>query len=140
MTLTDYVAHQRKHGFKWETPINPPINVRTGDIKIGLQHVITVRKPRMNKTEVEFSYVLEARKRAGEIDGWAFESVKLRLADGCWYLPDFMAWGKAFTFYEVKGAHIWDDAMVKFKVAREQIKWATFELHQKLNGQWTRIL
>jgi len=103
-----------------------------------------IHKSRLNKTEAEFSLLLEAQKRKGEIDGWMFEGVKLRLADGCWYTPDFMTWsfaGKSvlLRFYEVKGAHVWDDAKVKYKVARHQIAWAKFECWQKLQGQWRRL-
>jgi hypothetical protein len=129
MTKAEFEAHQRKHGF-----ITNPFAESTG-VKQW-----EAWRDGMNQTEREFSLILEARKRRGEIDGWAFESVKLRLADGCWYTPDFFVWGECGNgFYEVKGRHIWDDAKVKFKVAREEHKWATFEMWRKIDGRWTQI-
>ena len=77
-----------------------------------------------------------------EIYTWWYERIKLRLGDGCWYTPDFVTIGMdlQLTFHEVKGGHIWDDAKVKFKVAREQYPEFDFELHQKKQGSWTRLL
>jgi hypothetical protein len=135
MTKEAYEAHQKKHGFiVHQEPVVHP-------------KAIASVKGRMNRTETEFSYILEKQKRDGQIDGWAFEPVKLRLADGCYYTPDFMTWLAQdawpsfwrIVFYEVKGAHIWDDSKVKFKVANEQIQWAEFQMHQKINGQWTKL-
>ena len=81
----------------------------------------------MNKTEARFAELLELRKRAGEIEAWYFEPLKLRLAKGCFYTPDFLvieATGR-ITFYEVKG--YWrDDAKVKYKTAAEKFKCFTF--------------
>jgi hypothetical protein len=122
-----------------------------GNVERSDGHVVKVHKAKgMNKTEAEFGMMLEARRRRGEIDGYLFEGFKIRLADGCWYTPDFMAWkwcaphriDKSIwvRFYEVKGRHIWDDAKVKFRVAKEQVKWATFEMHQKTKEGWKQIL
>jgi len=155
MTVAQYEAHQRRHGF------GPPqdtstTNKTTPTPKRGAGQA-------MNKTEREFSLMLERDKRCGVIDGWMFQGIKLRLADGCWYTPDFMAWKvievpdlahiyravdglkqyRKFvipTIYEVKGAHIWDDAKVKFKVAKEHCTWASFEMWQKTRALgWTQI-
>ena len=59
----------------------------------------------MNKTETRYSEVLEARKLSGEIQMWLYESVRLKLADGLWYLPDFlvMASDDVIEMHEVKG-------------------------------------
>ncbi len=75
----------------------------------------------MNKWEAAYSLELEARKRAGEIVDWRFESVKLRLADRTWYTPDFMVvtMDGCIEFHEVKGSHWEDDARVKWKVVQE---------------------
>jgi len=90
---------------------------------------------RMNKTEAEWCAGLEARKRIGEILYYAFEPIKLRLADLTWYAPDFLvvlANGE-MELHEVKGAFVMDDARVKFKVAAEhfpaRLVWA-----QKIKG------
>lgn len=78
-------------------------------------------KGAMNKTEAEYALFLEARKQAGEILWYAFEPIKLRLADSTFYTPDFAVMGqdRVFECHEVKG--FWrDDARVKIKVAAAQ--------------------
>jgi hypothetical protein len=73
---------------------------------------------KLNKTESAYGAVLELRKRAGEVAWYAFEGVKLRLADKTFYTPDFavMLTSGQLEMHEVKG--FWeDDARVKIKVA-----------------------
>jgi hypothetical protein len=41
---------------------------------------------------------------------------------------------------EIKGAHIWDRDIVRFKGARAYWPEFQFEMHQKKNGIWTRIM
>jgi hypothetical protein len=75
----------------------------------------------MNKLERDYAQHLELLLRAGEIAGWTFEDVKLRLAKRTWYTPDFFvvpSLSFRLEFHETKG--FWrDDAKVKFKVAAE---------------------
>lgn len=109
---------------------------------------------RMNDTEAKFALRLEGMKRAGEIDGWMYESIRVRLADRTTYSPDFYSWkGWTFTthdgagektwyefvFYEIKGFRR-DDAMVKFKIAREQYPWADFQMWSFTKQGWKQIL
>lgn len=82
-----------------------------------------IKRPgEMNKLEEAYSWVLEARKRAGEIQWWGYEQMTLKLADGVRYTPDFavLTLGINTTgqleFHEVKG-YMRDDARVKLKVA-----------------------
>ena len=98
------------------------------------------RDDRMNRTESEYAILLEYRRLAGEIKGYGFERIKLRLADKTWYCPDFdvIGVGGETEFHEVKGGFIRDDAMVKFKVAREMHTWATFKLLQRKKGEWVQ--
>lgn len=75
----------------------------------------------MNKTEAKYAERLEALKRSGEVLDYAFECVKLKLADRTFYTPDFMVLNKdgIVEMHEVKG--FWeDDARVKIKVAAAQ--------------------
>lgn len=101
-------------------------------------------KDRMNVTEREFSLILEAQKRRGDILEWRFEGMTVRLADNCKFTPDFFVIVSRdplkIRFVETKGRHIWDDSKVKFRVAKEQNSWAEWEMHQKLSGQWRQIL
>ena len=80
---------------------------------------------RMNKTEERYSWQLEAKKQAGEVLWWAFEPVKLRLADKTFYSPDFLVVmaDSTIEMHEVKQAragqrtYYTDDSRVKIKVA-----------------------
>ena len=91
----------------------------------------------MNKTEREYADMLELRKRAGEVQWWAFEPFKIRLADRTFYDVDFgvmLADGR-LEVHEVKGGFITDDGRVKLKVAAEHFP-AQFYLCQKARGAW----
>lgn len=74
----------------------------------------------MNGTERRYAEHLELRKVAGEVEWYAFEAVKLRLAKLTYYTPDFLVMLADGTLeaHEVKG-HWEDDARVKIKVAAE---------------------
>lgn len=91
----------------------------------------------MNKTEAEYARFLELRKAAGEIAWFAFEGVKLRLADKTFYTPDFavMRADGLIEMHEVKG-HWMDDARVKIKVAAEQFpfRFLAFKKRAKRDG------
>jgi hypothetical protein len=94
-------------------------------------------KPLMNRTEAAYAEHLEARRRAGAIEWWKFESFRLRLAERTWYVPDFAvmiiddargSW--ALEFHEVKG--FWrDDARVKIKVAAEAFPFRFLAVQKK---------
>ncbi len=72
----------------------------------------------MNKLEAKYAAHLELRRRAGEIVYFAFESIKLKLADKTYLTPDFMVQlaDNTLESHEVKG-HWEDDARVKSKLA-----------------------
>jgi predicted nuclease of restriction endonuclease-like RecB superfamily len=77
-----------------------------------------LRTGERNKTEAAFESWLRQRQMAGEVLWFAFEGIKLRLADKTFYTPDFavMEANGELVLYEVKG--FWtDDARVKTKVA-----------------------
>jgi hypothetical protein len=112
----------------------------------------------MNRHEKEFSIILESGKRIGEISWWGYEAIKLRLADRTWYTPDFFVIPTHLEFFvipthleaglrvsdspkfiEIKGFKR-DDAMVKFKCAREMFPWASFEMWSREGGSWNRIM
>ena len=107
----------------------------------------------MNKTEAQYALVLEGMKQKGEIAWCGYEKITLRLADRTTYTPDFVVAKAenhlqedggcgicyAIRFIEIKGFRR-DDAMVKFKVAREQLWWAEFQMVQKTKSGWKQIL
>lgn len=72
----------------------------------------------LNRSEEAYAAHLKAKQALGQIVWYAFEAVKLRLADNTFYTPDFvvMALDGVIELHEVKG--FWtDDARVKIKVA-----------------------
>ena len=74
----------------------------------------------MNKTEAAYASRLEILKTSGQIAWYRFEGIKLRLANGTFYTPDFavMLASGEMEIHEVKG--YWqDDAKVKIKIAAE---------------------
>ncbi len=75
---------------------------------------------KMNKTEEAYAQRLEMGQQVGTVLWYRFEGLKLRLADGTFYTPDFavMADDGVLECHEVKG---WwrDDARIKIKVASE---------------------
>jgi hypothetical protein len=94
----------------------------------------------MNKLEARYAAeYLAVQKLAGEILGFRFEPIKLRLADKTWYAPDFLVITSAgiMELHEVKG-HWEDDARVKWKVAAEFHPWYQFvAVQHKAATGWT---
>ena len=103
-----------------------------------------VKKPRMNKTEGLYALTLEAMKRTGEVHDYKFEAVNFRLANNTYYRIDFMVVRKVselfvIEFHEVKGGHIREDAIIKFKVVREMHPYITFKMMQYRDKVWNEI-
>jgi hypothetical protein len=107
-------------------------------------------KPKgMNKTEKEFSWMLEAQKRQGKITRWVYEGVRLQwgidpdTAKAMWYKADFFAFlpvGAGRTrVIEVKGEQIWKQDMIRFKGCRAEWPDFQFEMWQKTKKGWKQI-
>jgi hypothetical protein len=148
MTLEQVEAHQRKHGFFIGVQ-----SLKDRELSVDKpSDVIKVLKPRMNKTEREYSLILEAMKRRGEII--EFRAFGIALEWGLdpdtqkpmRYRPDFIAWRHSpslpieVVIIEVKGGHIYSRDLVRFKGCRSDWPMFAFEMHQKKAGQWNRIL
>lgn len=95
---------------------------------------------KMNKTEAEYASHLGLLLVAGEVAAFAFEPLKLRLADRSYYDPDFLVQlsDGSLEIHEVKG-HMEDDAVVKLRVAQETHAWLRFYLIRKERGGWTKM-
>lgn len=81
-----------------------------------------VLKPtRMNKLEAAYAQQLDLRRHVGEVAGWWFQEIKLRLGDDCQYIPDFflMLANGEFECHECKG-FFRDDAKVKIVAAADK--------------------
>jgi hypothetical protein len=90
----------------------------------------------MNRTEAKYAAELELQRAAGTVAWWKFEGIKLRLADGCFYSPDFavMLADGVMEMHEIKG--YWeDDARVKIKVASAMYPFRFVALTAK-RGTW----
>jgi hypothetical protein len=103
----------------------------------GMKPAAATARPRrvMNGTEAAYAAHLGMRQLAGEIVGWKFEAVKLRLADGAFYKPDFLVIlpGGICEYHETKG-HWREAARVRFRVARELFAPIVFRAIRKGEG------
>ena len=98
-----------------------------------LETCCVIEQGPMNKQEAEYAQTLEARRIGGEIIWWAFDAIKVRLANATWYSPDFfvlLADGRV-EFHEFKGGHWEDDARVKIKTAAGMYPFFRFIAVQK---------
>lgn len=150
LTEQDLADIQRRQS-AWKAPGRPAQSVRNALERQGWkdrpttpQAGIKAPKPRrdaisgkrgMNGWETEFAAQLELRKHDGEILWWAFEPIRIRLASGAWYKPDFVTVDKNYRteIYEVKGC--WQEAArVRFKVAVEKLPYQ-FYIVRKHKGE-----
>jgi len=97
------------------------------------------RRGQMNRTEARFAKeVLDLMKADGDIHDYRFEPLRLRLAEGAYYCPDFVVKHQDGTveFVEVKG--FWREAArLRIKVAAEQYGWlGKFVAVRLVKGKW----
>lgn len=90
----------------------------------------------MNKGEADYAQYLSLLKHGGKILWFAFEGIKVRLADNTFYSPDFavMASDGTLELHEVKG-HWTDDARVKIKVAAALFPFRFIAI-KKIKNNW----
>jgi len=87
-----------------------------------------------NKTETRFEndYIRDWQI-SGQLENYGFETITLKIANGCRYTPDWVVKfsdpTRPITFYEIKARNmIWDDAKVKLKVAADKYPYFHFYL------------
>lgn len=104
------------------------------------------KRTEMNQTERQFHLMLALKYREASV---LFHCLKLRIADDCWYTPDFAVLPERLVrhpgvpsiyFYEVKGSKIWGGAKERFKAVREKYPHFDFEMWQKTKQGWKHIL
>lgn len=121
-------------------------SIRDATPKVPKAKAIAVERDRgMNKTERKYSLYLKALLRAGEIAWFEYEPIKLRLADACLYIPDFMVvtkdghieihdtkawWAKA------KKVGIEGDSMIKMKGIAEKYPMFKVLATWEKDGKW----
>jgi hypothetical protein len=107
----------------------------------------------MNKTEAAYAAHLGLLLRAGEIDGWEFEAIKLKLAKNTFFTPDFLVMAKdgVMELHDTKGttkklrasgekeAAPWieEDAKIKLKLVAEKYPFRVYAVFKTGQG-WTR--
>ena len=107
-----------------------------------------------NKVEAAYEQHLEALKRAGEIDGYRFEGIKLKLADNTFYTPDFLVFAGdgVVELHDTKGttkkqradgskvAAPWieEDAKLKLKLVAELYPFRVMAVFKTADG-WSKM-
>lgn len=119
---------------------NPKNNERLSILGEILSRKRRIKEKGMNKTEEEFSRILDRALEDGEILRWQFEEVSLKIAPSTRYIPDFVAIMPNGTWqvFEIKG-HLEDDAAVKFKAAAEKYPEISFHMLKKQMGKWVTV-
>lgn len=112
-------------------PFSPPHN-EAGAFARG-----RLPSEKMNKTEAAYAGHLELLKRGGEVLWYRFEPLKLRLADGSFYTPDFGVLTRdcLFELHETKG--FWREAArVRIKIAASIYPFKFIAIKRTDNGGW----
>lgn len=104
------------------------------------------KSQKMNDTESRFALILEAKKRRGEILDFRYEGMALRwgvTTEGQYmsYCADFTVFdSEGITLIEVKGAHIRDRDIVRYRGCRADWPQFRFEFHQYSKGEWRKVM
>ena len=122
-------------GVRWTRAQYEAYCKRTGTVSASPPRSSPAAPRGKNKTELEFELWFRYEHPSITL---LYEVVKLQIDRSCWYLPDFFC-PELSTFYETKGGHIYEDAVIKFKAARAIHSWARFEMWQKWQGSWRQI-
>ncbi len=80
-----------------------------------------IAKSKMNKTEAAFAALLAEWLHCGKILWWKFHVIKVRLADGAWYEPDFLVMhaDRTLWIYETKGGFTTEKGQLKIRACAE---------------------
>lgn len=99
-------------------------------------------KGTMNKTESAYAEHLEAQRLAGDILGWKFHPLRVRLADNTYYEVDFLVLQAdlVLAIHETKGGFTTDKGQLKIKLCAEVLPWFRMlkvtKLPAKDGGGW----
>jgi hypothetical protein len=130
--LADLLARRGVQGSRSAADVSdPPFNTPA----------IEQRKPpvrKMNKLESAYERHLYGLLNVGEVLWYRFEPMRLRLANGAYYKPDFGVKIRdgSLEFHETKG-HWREAARVRIKVAAELFPFRFIAVTRK-NGGWAR--
>lgn len=99
----------------------------------------------MNSTEAKYARHLKDEVIAGRILWFDFECMKIRLADRCFYNPDFMVMDADGHIIFVDTKALWksigkpgitEDALIKMKGVAEKYPMFTFKATWEQDGIW----
>lgn len=99
----------------------------------------TTDESRMNGLERAWWAHLKMNERAGNYSFCELWPIKMRLAEGLSYTPDFMTVSNCgqITAWETKG-HMRPQALVKLKAAARKFRWMRFIVVRKIKGKFTQ--
>lgn len=93
------------------------------------------KKPLLNKLEQKWFEVLKATYPPDCLI--TAQSTRFKLANGLWYKPDFICWGRArIHCYEVKGPHAFRGGFENLKMAKSKYPEFEWTLVWQENGMW----
>jgi len=99
-----------------------------------------VRPAYGSKTNARYAQLLDLWQHEGKVKTWAYEPLKLRLGDTCFYTPDFLViWTMApwpIQLHEVKGGFVREDALIKLKTAAARYPYFVFKMLQWVKQEW----
>lgn len=99
-------------------------------------------KGTMNRTEAEYSLLLDQQKQLGQIIDYKFHPLRVRLADHTYYEVDFLVLhgDMKLAIHETKGGYVTDKGQLKIKLCAEVLPWFRFlkctKLPKKNGGGW----
>lgn len=88
---------------------------------------------KLNKLETEYLSWLRAQG-----DDWVgVQCITLKLAHDCRLTPDFWAFDRnGLRAIDVKGPHVWEDSIIKARVAARMFPWISFVLAKRSGKIW----
>lgn len=91
-----------------------------------------------NKTEQRFEDEILTPGFPEKYRAWFFEAFTLQLGHRLTYTPDYFAISPSgdITIYEVKGGYSHEDAIVKYKAAREKFCFFTWVFAEYKENKW----
>lgn len=90
----------------------------------------------LNQLETEYLSWLRAQG-----DDWiGIMSITLKLGHDCRLTPDFWAFdASGLRAIDVKGKHVWEDSLIKYRVAARAFPWIRFVLVKKDGAIWKHV-
>lgn len=88
---------------------------------------------RLNKLETSYLSWLRAQG-----DNWiGIQCITLKLAHDCRFTPDFWGFDKTgLRAIDVKGPHVWEDSLIKLRVAARMFPWIRFLIAKRDGMVW----